>query len=196
MCSKARFEYARRTQKVSCERNRAHFVLYICPLVPSLPFRLLRHVFMTDAPSVLSFGLGGFPDELEPREYFWRDSQPWLEACRHMLPPRYRPGWVPSWKGVRPHETEISKMFSSAELSTDLRNHCVPVYDVLQAPEDDLVIIVMPLLRQCDDPPFDTVGEAIRFFQEMFEASLLRYSAKCVSTAHWIASSLVSSICA
>ncbi|CCM03211.1 uncharacterized protein FIBRA_05335 [Fibroporia radiculosa] len=40
------------------------------------------------------------PGDLEPHEYFWRDHQPWLEERGYMLRPRYRPDWVPSWKGT------------------------------------------------------------------------------------------------
>lgn len=36
---------------------------------------------------------------LTPIEVKWRDRQPFLEAKGYMLRPRYRPGWVPSWKG-------------------------------------------------------------------------------------------------
>ncbi|KAH9944740.1 kinase-like domain-containing protein [Amylocystis lapponica] len=71
---------------------------------------------------------------------------------------------------VHPHEVEISQLFSSPELAADPHNHCVPIYDVLQVPEDeDLVILVMPLLRGCDDPPFETAGEAVEFIHEMYQ---------------------------
>ncbi|KAJ6625330.1 hypothetical protein B0H10DRAFT_2003051, partial [Mycena sp. CBHHK59/15] len=35
---------------------------------------------------------------LEDFEIFWRDLQPWLQQSGYMLRPRFRPGWVPSWK--------------------------------------------------------------------------------------------------
>lgn len=38
--------------------------------------------------------------DLKRSEPFWRDHQQWLETCGYMLRPRYRPGWVPSWKGT------------------------------------------------------------------------------------------------
>lgn len=31
-------------------------------------------------------------------EVWWRDHQVWLAERGYMLRPRYRPGWVPSWK--------------------------------------------------------------------------------------------------
>lgn len=36
--------------------------------------------------------------ELTEREKFWLKCQPWLEERGYMLRPRYRPGWVASWK--------------------------------------------------------------------------------------------------
>ena len=36
---------------------------------------------------------------LDEKEIFWRDHQKWLQERGYMLRPRYRPGWVPSWKG-------------------------------------------------------------------------------------------------
>ena len=37
-------------------------------------------------------------------------------------------------------------------------------------PDDhDVSIIVLPLLRQFNDPPFETVGEAVDFFRQIFE---------------------------
>lgn len=44
-----------------------------------------------------------YRDELFSRmshvEKSWRDRQAFLEASGYMLRPRYRPGWVPSWRG-------------------------------------------------------------------------------------------------
>ena len=38
-------------------------------------------------------------EELEPHEVFWRDLHPFLMAHGYQLRPRFRPGWIPSWKG-------------------------------------------------------------------------------------------------
>ncbi|KAH9914996.1 hypothetical protein B0H21DRAFT_828220 [Amylocystis lapponica] len=150
-----------------------------------------------------------FAGELAAREYFWRDHQPWLEACGYMLRPRYNPSWTPSWKGTKksyyqcedgqvmdrghlldaarvsdgkvvmlkrilksehPHEVEISQLFSSEPLGQDSRNHCIPLLDVLQDPDDeDLIFLVLPLLRKYDYPPFDTIGEVVEFLRQIFE---------------------------
>jgi hypothetical protein len=46
----------------------------------------------------------------------------------------------------------------------------VPIYDVLQVlDEDDRVLLVMPLLREYSSPRFDTFGEAVDFFKQIFE---------------------------
>lgn len=36
--------------------------------------------------------------DLTDLERKWRDRQPALEALSYMLRPRFRPGWIPSWK--------------------------------------------------------------------------------------------------
>ena len=38
--------------------------------------------------------------ELSKGEKYWRDHYDWLLQCGYQLRPRYRPGWVPSWKGT------------------------------------------------------------------------------------------------
>ncbi|KAF4577159.1 hypothetical protein EYR36_005146 [Pleurotus pulmonarius] len=73
-------------------------------------------------------------------------------------------------KALHPHEAEIGQFFSSNTIATDSRNHCVPIYDVLEVPDDDnLIILVMPLLRDHGSPAFDTIGEAVEFFRQVFE---------------------------
>ena len=73
---------------------------------------------------------------------------------------------------VHPHEVEIALFFT--HLGPSPANHCVPILETLHPHEDaDLTIIVMPLLRDCDDPRFDTFGEAVEFFRQIFEARVL-----------------------
>ncbi|KAH7920628.1 hypothetical protein BV22DRAFT_1097836 [Leucogyrophana mollusca] len=73
-------------------------------------------------------------------------------------------------KSVHPHEVDIGLYFSSKSLASDPANHCVPIHEVLQVPEDDdRVIIVMPLLRLYSNPRFDTVGEVVECFRQLFE---------------------------
>ncbi|KAL1746522.1 kinase-like domain-containing protein [Schizophyllum fasciatum] len=73
-------------------------------------------------------------------------------------------------KTLHPHEASISALLSSPPLRLDPANHCVPVYEVLHPPgHEDFVIIVMAFCRQFDNPRFDTVGEAVEFFRQVFE---------------------------
>lgn len=69
-----------------------------------------------------------------------------------------------------PHEEEIGNFLTS--LGPSPANHCVPILDTLHPPDDEnITIIVMPLLREYDSPQFDTVGEAVEFFRQIFDVS-------------------------
>ncbi|GBE80573.1 hypothetical protein SCP_0302880 [Sparassis crispa] len=71
---------------------------------------------------------------------------------------------------IHPYEIEIGQFFSSEPLASDARNHCVPIYDVLRLPDDeDIALLVMPLLRGYNDPRIQTIGEAVDFFRQIFE---------------------------
>lgn len=73
-------------------------------------------------------------------------------------------------KSLHPYEAEIGTFLSSEPLASDPCNHCVPLFSTLQVPDDeDKLIIIMPLLRVHDDPRFDTIGEAVEFFRQIFE---------------------------
>lgn len=68
-------------------------------------------------------------------------------------------------KWLNPTEAAIGQFFSAEHVSSDPNNHCVPIYDVLQVPEDhDIIILVMPYLRNYDSPAFETIGETVDFF--------------------------------
>ncbi|KAJ7467092.1 hypothetical protein FB451DRAFT_1040556, partial [Mycena latifolia] len=67
-------------------------------------------------------------------------------------------------------EHGIGTFFYSGSLSNDPRNHCVPILETLQVPDDEkLVVIVMPLLRKYAQPRSETFGEAMDFFTQIFE---------------------------
>ncbi|GBE80577.1 predicted protein [Sparassis crispa] len=71
---------------------------------------------------------------------------------------------------IHPYEIEIGQFFSSEPLASNAQNHCVPIYDVLRVPDnEDIALLVMPLLRGYDDPPMQTMGEAVEFFRQIFE---------------------------
>jgi len=70
-------------------------------------------------------------------------------------------------KSLHPSEAKIAQFFSSEPLVSDPSNHCVPVYDILQVPEeDDRIIIIIPFLRKYDSPNFETIGEVVSFFSQ------------------------------
>ncbi|KAL1661238.1 hypothetical protein GGF50DRAFT_129666 [Schizophyllum commune] len=69
-----------------------------------------------------------------------------------------------------PDEVEITALLSSPPLSSDPRNHCIPLFDVLEVPDNaSMRIMVLPLLRRCADPRFDTVGEVVDCLQQVLE---------------------------
>lgn len=71
---------------------------------------------------------------------------------------------------IFPFEHGLSTLLGSGPLSEDPQNHSVPILESLQVPDDEsLVIIVMPLLREYCQPRFDTFGEAVDFFSQIFE---------------------------
>ncbi|EGO25701.1 hypothetical protein SERLADRAFT_415172 [Serpula lacrymans var. lacrymans S7.9] len=72
-------------------------------------------------------------------------------------------------KSRHPYEIEIGRLFSTEPLASDPSNYSVPIYDVLDVPDDhDQSILVMPLLRPFHRPRFDTCGEVIDFFSQLF----------------------------
>ncbi|KAF8200026.1 kinase-like domain-containing protein, partial [Mycena galopus ATCC 62051] len=66
-------------------------------------------------------------------------------------------------KNNHPYEVEIGDFLTPA-------NHCIPILDTLHPTDNEnITIIVMPLLRMYDSPRFDTIGEAVEFFRQTFE---------------------------
>ena len=71
-----------------------------------------------------------------------------------------------------PYELEINKLFSTEPLSSNPRNRCVHLLDVIELPNDS-PIIVHPLLRPFYNPPLRTFGEFVTFFAQICEVSSL-----------------------
>jgi hypothetical protein len=69
-----------------------------------------------------------------------------------------------------PYELQINQLVSSEPLLSDPRNHCVPLLDVIELPNEPK-IMVQPRLRPFDDPPIQTYGEFIAFFSQLCEVS-------------------------
>ncbi|KAJ3481948.1 hypothetical protein NLI96_g7320 [Meripilus lineatus] len=81
-------------------------------------------------------------------------------------------------RNVHPHELEIGQYFSQEPLLSHPKNHCVPVFDVLDIPNsDNESILVMPLLREYDNPRLKSVGEAVDYFRQIFEG--LQFMHQC-----------------
>ena len=80
-----------------------------------------------------------------------------------------------------PHELKITQLFSSQELARDPRNHCVPLLDIIEIPQNGQKLMVMPFLRPFNDPHFQTYGEFVAFFTQVCEVSPSLF----VSTSHF-----------
>lgn len=73
-----------------------------------------------------------------------------------------------------PYEASFGRLFSNEPNASDESNYCVPVYDVLDIPDNEnFIIIVMPFLDPWNRPPFETVGEAVEFFRQIFDVIIL-----------------------
>ncbi|KAA1473401.1 hypothetical protein DENSPDRAFT_272897 [Dentipellis sp. KUC8613] len=76
----------------------------------------------------------------------------------------------PPASGAVSEELDINEYLSSEPQAFDSRNPAAQRLEVLDVPDDKtLKILVMPLLRPFDDPPFETFGEAVAFFTQLFE---------------------------
>ncbi|RPD78671.1 hypothetical protein L226DRAFT_551286 [Lentinus tigrinus ALCF2SS1-7] len=71
---------------------------------------------------------------------------------------------------LNPHEIEVVQFLNNEKHRSDPHNHTVPILDVLPVPDDpDVTVLVMPLLRTCDEPSWRTVGEVVAFLFQVFE---------------------------
>jgi len=69
-----------------------------------------------------------------------------------------------------PHEITVGKHFSSEPLASNPQNHCVSILDVIQPLEgSNIAFVVMPLLFYTEFAPFETIGEVVEFFRQIFE---------------------------
>ena len=67
-------------------------------------------------------------------------------------------------------ELEISRYFSSPIVRSNPENHCVPLLETLELPDNlDQKLMVMPFLRPFDNPQFRTYGEFVAFFTQISE---------------------------
>ncbi|TBU50532.1 kinase-like domain-containing protein [Dichomitus squalens] len=67
-------------------------------------------------------------------------------------------------------ELDIARRFSSPEYRSDPRNHCVPILDIIPDADDpQMSYIVMPFLRDVDDPPFKSVKNILDCIDQLLE---------------------------
>lgn len=65
-------------------------------------------------------------------------------------------------------------MFLASEpLRSHPRNHSTPIYDLLDVPGEDVSIFVMPVLDYFFVPRFQTVGEVLECFRQVFEVCFM-----------------------
>jgi len=82
-----------------------------------------------------------------------------------------------------PYELEINRLFSTEPLSSNPRNRCAPLLDVIRLPNDP-PIMVHPLLRPFYDPRLQTFGEFLSFFAQACEVSPVLSCAVCFGLGH------------
>lgn len=68
-------------------------------------------------------------------------------------------------------EIPVGRLFSSEPHASNPRNHCIPLYDVMEIPNTNplRLALVIPFMRKFDDPQFTTVSEAVDFFAQIIE---------------------------
>ncbi|KIJ43470.1 hypothetical protein M422DRAFT_120812, partial [Sphaerobolus stellatus SS14] len=129
-------------------------------------------------------------------EEFWRDRQQFLQQRGYLLRPRFRPDWKPSWKGTwdcrssligavriaddvkvmlklvetSREEIPVARYLSSASLRSDIHNRMVPIFDIIPLPDtDDKALLVMPLLRHFEGPPFSYLCEVVEAVRQLLQ---------------------------
>jgi hypothetical protein len=69
-------------------------------------------------------------------------------------------------------ELPTARYLSSEALLSDPRNRAVRILDVILLPGDDKwALLVMPYLRQFDDPHFQFRAECVEFFRQSLRVS-------------------------
>ncbi|KAF9463082.1 kinase-like domain-containing protein [Collybia nuda] len=72
--------------------------------------------------------------------------------------------------GSSANEIAIGKLFSSEPYRSNPSNYCLPLLDVFSLPDEkNIIFLVIPFLSHWENPKFVTIGEAVAFFQQIFE---------------------------
>ena len=70
-------------------------------------------------------------------------------------------------------EIRIALMLGTPPLSEDPINHSVPILDTFEdLTNPNVSYIVMPLLRDFDDPPFESVEDVFEFGEQLLEVGM------------------------
>ncbi|TFY60102.1 hypothetical protein EVJ58_g5351 [Rhodofomes roseus] len=118
---------------------------------------------------------GWKPYEDRPGEPFtYREDSHWLLVPVIIDATRFSDGSLVIMKKVtvdsHPFELEVGQFLSSDEITSDPRNHCVRIMDVLSDPsEPNVSIVVLPYLRAFNDPEFLTFREALACLKQLIE---------------------------
>ncbi|KAG6835425.1 hypothetical protein H0H93_001588, partial [Arthromyces matolae] len=68
------------------------------------------------------------------------------------------------------NDIPMLRHLSSDKFTSNPRNHCVPIFDILEPLEgSNIAFVVMPLLYLPNSPSFGTIGEALAFWKQMIE---------------------------
>lgn len=74
-----------------------------------------------------------------------------------------------------PYEAILGRYLTTTQRSANSRNHCVPILEVLDVLDDpDYQILVMPLLREHNNPPFTTSAEVVELLRQCIEVRPLQ----------------------
>ncbi|KAJ7915625.1 hypothetical protein B0H13DRAFT_2324187 [Mycena leptocephala] len=141
---------------------------------------------------------------LREQEKVWAKFQPMLEARGYMLRPRYRPGWflpTPAFTETAiageddVNVLDATRMSDGAavvlkivatespdtQISGFLTNepgagaYTLPMLDLIPM-DDERSFMVMPRMRDCWHPAFETVGEFTEFVQQVLEGLVFLHS--------------------
>ncbi len=75
-------------------------------------------------------------------------------------------------KRFTPFEESTIRRFSEEPLASNPHNYLVPLYDTIQPPDDDgIILLVMPHLIRIHKHKYATVGEVVECFRQVFEVS-------------------------
>ncbi|RDB25502.1 hypothetical protein Hypma_007510 [Hypsizygus marmoreus] len=110
----------------------------------------------------------------DPQKIWFSCEDSLIGTFSHVLDATRADGIPVALKRIRPsdhpEEVGVGQLFSSEPLAHHQNNHCIPILDVLQVPDDDdCLILVMPFLYPWDYWPFETIGEVVDFFRQIFE---------------------------